>query len=262
LEGFDVGSLVHGSAEHLALLAEAMRATNLVRKENDPAHLIKPSDLDGLLCEAHVAPYRTRIADALATGRAGVDQAGKPYRRGSTTHISVIDSQGMAVGLTTSPGESAGYAVANTGIIMNNLLGEADLHPQGFHRLPPGTRLSSMMAPTVILKDGKPRAVLGSGGSNRLRTAILQAIINIVDFGLSPRQVVDEPRIHFEGGVLELEGGYFPDAADTLESMGYQVNRWSNRSMFFGGVHMAVEEAKGLDGAGDKRRGGACGVLD
>jgi gamma-glutamyltranspeptidase/glutathione hydrolase len=262
LEGFDVGGLVHGLEEHLALLAEVMRVTNLVRRESDPAQLIRPSDIDGLLCETHVAPHRAHIADALATGRAGVAQAGKPYRRGSTTHISVIDSEGMAVGLTTSPGESAGYAVANTGIIMNNLLGEADLHPQGFHRLPPGTRLSSMMAPTVILKDGKPRAVLGSGGSNRLRTAILQAIINIVDFGLSPRQVVDEPRIHFEGDVLELEGGYNPDAADALERMGYQVNRWSSRSMFFGGVHMAVEGADGLDGAGDKRRGGAYGVLD
>jgi len=261
LEAFDVEKLAHGSADHLALLAEVMRVTNLAREAHDPAQLIRPGDLDDLLCEARIAPYRTQVAEALTNSRAGVQQAGKPHRRGSTTHISVIDSQGMAVGLTTSPGESAGYAVADTGVVLNNLLGEADLHPRGFHQLPPGARLSSMMAPTVILKGDKPRAVLGSGGSNRLRTAILQAISNIVDFDLPPEQVVERPRLHFEGTALELEGGYDPAAADVLEQMGYQVNRWSSRSMFFGGVHMAVVEDAGFDGAGDPRRGGAFKVL-
>ena len=261
LEGFDVGKLARGSADHLALLAEVMRVTNLAREAHDPALLIRPGDLDDWLCETRIAPYRSQVMDALMTGRASALQAGKPHRRGCTTHISVIDSQGMAVGLTTSPGESAGYSVADTGVVLNNLLGEADLHPQGFHKLPPGARLSSMMAPTVILKGERPRAVLGSGGSNRLRTAILQAISYIVDFGLPSAQVVEEPRIHFEGKALELEEGYDPDAADDLERMGYQVNRWPSRSMFFGGVHMAVLEADGFDGAGDPRRGGAFEVL-
>jgi len=261
LEGFEMGELVHGSAEHLALLAEAMRTTNQVRAAHDPAHLIGPGAVDEFLSETHVAPYRQKIAATLASGRPGKDLPSESRDRGSTTHISVIDEQGMTVGLTTTPGESAGFSVADTGVILNNLLGEADLHPRGFHTLPPGTRLSSMMSPTILLDGDQPRAVLGSGGSNRLRTAILQAISNLVDFCLPVEQAINQPRMHFEGQTVELEGGFDPAAADDLERAGYRVNRWPGHSMFFGGVHTVVVENGVLGGAGDQRRDGAVQAL-
>jgi gamma-glutamyltranspeptidase/glutathione hydrolase len=257
LEGFDVGRLTHGSAEHLALLVEVMRAANQARAARDPAQLTAPGELDDYLSEAHIAPYRRRVTEALAAGRSGASLVRESRRRGSTTHISVIDGQGMAVSLTTTPGESAGYLINETGVIMNNLLGEADLHPHGFHRLSPGVRLSSMMAPTILLDGDRPRAVLGSGGSNRLRTAILQALSNVVDFGLPPDEAVGRPRVHFDGQVVELEGGFDPVAADALEHAGYRVNRWPQRHMFFGGVHLAVVENGAVGGAGDLRRGGS-----
>lgn len=257
LEGFEVGGMPHGSTPHLALLTEVMRATIRVRAARDPAELIDPEAVGGFLSEAHVAPYRRQVADALAASRPGDDLPSERRHRGSTTHISVIDGRGMAVGLTTTPGESAGFVVGDSGVILNNLLGEADLHPRGFHTLLPGARLSSMMAPTFLVEGDRPRAVLGSGGSNRLRTAILQTISNIVDFDLPVDQAVNRPRMHFEGRVVELEGGFDPDAADGLERAGYQINRWPKRSMFFGGVHTAVVENGVLGGAGDPRRGGA-----
>jgi gamma-glutamyltranspeptidase/glutathione hydrolase len=261
LEGFQVGRLAHGSATHLALLTEVMRATNRARAARDPAQLVAPADLDDFMSEAHVTPYRQQVVDALSSGRPEEDLLGETRTRGSTTHISVIDGRGMAVGLTTTPGESAGFLVGATGVILNNLLGEADLHPRGFHALPPGAHLSSMMAPTVLLDGGHPRAVLGSGGSNRLRTAILQTISNLVDFGLSVTEAVNRPRMHFEGRMIELEGGFDPVAADGLERAGYRVNRWPGKNMFFGGVHTAVVEDGGLGGTGDPRRGGAVEVL-
>jgi gamma-glutamyltranspeptidase/glutathione hydrolase len=261
LEGFEVGSMAHSSTAHLALLTEVMRATNQARAARDPAQLDDPGQLDDFLSESHVAPYRHKVAETLAAGSPGVDLVREPRGRGSTTHISVIDGEGMAVGLTTTPGESAGFMVSDTGVIMNNLLGEADLHPNGFHTLPPGARLSSMMAPTILLDGDMPRAVLGSGGSSRLRTAILQVISNIVDFGIPPAEAVGQSRVHFEGQAVELEGGFDPAAADGLERAGYQVNRWPGHSMFFGGVHTAVVENVVFGGAGDHRRGGVVQTL-
>lgn len=261
LEGFRIGELIHGSMMHLALLAEVMRQTNQARATRDPATLTGPSELDEFLSEEHVAPYRQRVVAALDAGHPGEDLPSEARNQGNTTHVSVIDDQGMAVGLTTTPGESAGFVVGDTGVIMNNLLGEKDLHPRGFHTLPPGVRLSSMMSPTIILDKSYPRAVLGSGGSNRLRTAILQTVSNIIDFDLPVGEAVKRPRVHFEGRVLELEGGFDPTTADSLEQAGYQVNRWPGRNMFFGGVHTAAVVDGVLGGAGDLRRGGAVETL-
>jgi gamma-glutamyltranspeptidase/glutathione hydrolase len=261
LEAFDVGALCHGSPQHIALLAEVMRETNRARTEWDPAGLVKPDDLDRFLSETQVVPFRDRVAGALASQQPGGDLSREPRERGSTTHISVIDQQGMAVALTTTPGESAGFLVGRTGVILNNLLGEADLHPRGFHTLPPGQRLSSMMSPTILLDGDGPRAVLGSGGSNRLRTAILQAISNMVDFGLPIIDAVNRPRIHFEGQIIELEAGHDLSTAAALEQAGYRVNRWPQRDMFFGGVHASTVAQGLLGGAGDPRRGGAVQIV-
>ena len=105
-------------------------------------------------------------------------------RLGSTTHIAVLDADGRACSVTCSDGSCSGVIVPGTGVHLNNMLGEQDLNPLGFHRFPPGRRLPSMMAPTVVLRDGDPELVLGSAGSNRIRSAILQTIIRVVDDGL------------------------------------------------------------------------------
>jgi gamma-glutamyltranspeptidase/glutathione hydrolase len=140
---------------------------------------------------------------------------------------------------------------------MNNMLGEADLHPNGFHRLPPGERVTTMMSPTLVLKDGEPVLSLGSGGSSRLRSAIFQVLCNVLDFKMGLSAAVDAPRVHFEEGVLQLEGGIQDQVADGLvKGHGYKVNRWPGRNMFFGGVHATAKEKGHWVAAGDARRGG------
>src|SRR5919197_2420454 len=104
---------------------------------------------------------------------------------GSTTHISVLDGEGACASVTYSNGSCAGVLVPGTGVHLNNMLGEEDLNPHGHHRHEPGRRIPSMMAPTVVLRDGKPEVALGSAGSNRIRSAILQTILNVVDRGMS-----------------------------------------------------------------------------
>jgi gamma-glutamyltranspeptidase/glutathione hydrolase len=191
----------------------------------------------------------------------GLDQDGfldhfLASRLGSTTHVSVLDGEGGACSVTCSNGEGAGIVVPGTGIHLNNMLGEQDLNPLGFHRFPPGRRLPSMMSPTVVLRDGRPELVLGSAGSNRIRSAVLQTIVAVVDRGLRVDEAVRAPRLHFEDGVVYAEPG-----ADTaaLEADGHAIARFRALNLFFGGVQAVERDAATgtLSGGGDPRRGGA-----
>ncbi|MCW2967251.1 MAG: gamma-glutamyltransferase, partial [Solirubrobacteraceae bacterium] len=181
-------------------------------------------------------------------------------RLGSTTHISVVDADGLACSVTCTNGEGCGLVVPGTGIHVNNIMGEEDLSPLGFHTAPPGRRMPSMMAPTAVLTpEGELELVLGSAGSNRIRSAILQTIIGVVDLGLAADAAVQAPRVHFEAGTVYAEPGV---PVDGLREAGRDVVGFREPNLFFGGVQ-AVERAPGtgaLRGAGDPRRGGAVAV--
>ncbi len=181
-------------------------------------------------------------------------------RLGSTTHISVVDAAGLACSVTCTNGEGCGLVVPHTGIHVNNIMGEEDLSPLGFHTAPAGRRMPSMMAPTAVLgPDAQLELVLGSAGSNRIRSAILQTIIGVVDLGLSADAAVRAPRVHFEAGTVYAEPGV-PTAG--LRNGGRDVVAFRDPNLFFGGVQ-AVERAPAtgaLRGAGDPRRGGAVAV--
>jgi gamma-glutamyltranspeptidase / glutathione hydrolase len=175
-------------------------------------------------------------------------------RMGSTTHIAVLDSAGRACSVTTSIGEGSAVIVPGTGIHLNNMMGEEDLNPLGFHRHAPGRRLPSMMAPTIVTSAGEVELVLGSAGSNRIRSALLQTIIGVVDHGLTAEQAVRAPRVHFEDGRVYAEPGI-----DTrpLERAGHTVTQFAAPNLFFGGVQAVERRDEVLSGGGDPRRGGA-----
>ena len=146
--------------------------------------------------------------------------------------------------------------VPGTGVHLNNMLGEDDLNPFGYHLHAAGARVPSMMAPTVVLRDGDPEVALGSAGSNRIRSAILQTILGVVDAGLSAQEAVDRARLHVEGDVVEAEPGIDPAALDRLQERGYDVRRWNETNLFFGGVQAVARTDGELSGGGDHRRGG------
>jgi gamma-glutamyltranspeptidase/glutathione hydrolase len=178
---------------------------------------------------------------------------------GSTTHIAVLDRDGWACSVTCSNGSCSGVVVPGTGVHLNNMLGEQDLNPLGFHRHPPGRRLPSMMAPTVVLRDGAPELVLGSAGSNRIRSAILQTVLRVIDDGMRADEAVEAPRLHFEDGVVYAEPGV--DTA-ALEAAGRPIGRFRQRNLFFGGVQAVQRDPEGVFwGGGDPRRGGAAVVV-
>ena len=144
---------------------------------------------------------------------------------GSTTHISAIDGDGTCAAVTCSNGSGSGVLVPGTGVILNNMLGEEDLNPRGFHTTPAGERVTSMMAPTVVLRDGEVTLAVGSAGSNRIRSAILQTVVRAVEQGMGPGEAIAAPRLHFEGGVVQAEPGIDEAALARLEARGVTVAR-------------------------------------
>jgi gamma-glutamyltranspeptidase/glutathione hydrolase len=139
------------------------------------------------------------------------------------------------------------------------MLGEEDLNPLGYHMHEPGTRVTSMMAPTLVLNEGRIEIALGSAGSNRIRSAILQVIRYVLDEGMSIHEAIRAGRLHHENGVLHAEPGFDPAALDELDREGYNTVRWRALNLFFGGTQAARRDPDTgeLSGAGDPRRGGA-----
>jgi gamma-glutamyltranspeptidase / glutathione hydrolase len=181
-------------------------------------------------------------------------------RLGSTTHIAALDRDGWACSVTCSNGSASGVIVPGTGVHLNNMLGEQDLNPLGFHRHPPGRRMPSMMSPTIVLRDSAAELAVGSAGSNRIRSAVLQTIIRSIDDGLEAQAAIDAPRVHFEDGMVYTEPGV--DVA-ALEDAGRDVSPFRDRNLFFGGAQAAAIDTAGrFSGGGDPRRGGAAIVVE
>lgn len=234
-----------GSAEHLRRLVGVMRATERARiEERVQQRVAEPAAAEGLLDAALIARWRDEIA-AAATSR-------------GTTHVSVVDAAGGVASLSVSNGEGSAYVLPGTGIILNNMLGEPDLLPDGIATWPLDCRLSSMMAPALVRDAAGGTIALGSGGSNRIRTAMLQVLVNLLAFSLSPEDAVNADRLHCEGAVLSVEPGLADQAiVAAIAETDLRAETWPAQNLFFGGVHLARRSATGtLEGAGDARRGG------
>ncbi|NQV99272.1 MAG: gamma-glutamyltransferase [Rhodospirillales bacterium] len=239
-----------GSSAHLELLAKVMKLTNQARLEAGFSDKGAEDAGQALLDSELLHKYRTSIL-------------GVPASRRGTTQISVVDGDGNAAALTISNGEGSGYIVPETGIMLNNMLGEEDINPRGFHQWLADTRMSSMMAPSLLMQSDKRITALGSGGSNRIRTAILQVLINMVDFKMPLQAAVSAPRIHLEGGRLDIEFGFEPAIGDGLARSFEDVKIWDEQNLFFGGVHGVGYEpdTHNLWAAGDERRNGCTAIL-
>jgi len=229
------------------VLAEVIASTNRARDEEF---------LKGLATEGFLERFLARKAlDSVATELRST--------LGNTTHISVMDADGACASVTCSNGSCSGAVVPGTGVHLNNMLGEQDLNPLGFHQHPPGARVPSMMAPTVVLREGRPEIAIGSAGSNRIRSAILQTVIGVVDRGLPAQDAVSAARIHVEDNQLDAEPGVDKAALERLEEAGWTVRLWSEQNLFFGGAQAVARNPESglLTGGGDPRRGGVATVV-
>ena len=227
LEGYDIAGLGFGSAETLHLLAEALKIAFADRAAAtaDPAFVRVP--VRRILDKAYAAERRATIDPQRAQSfAAGVAPEGSAY----TTHLTVADGAGTIVATTQTINSLFGarYIVPGTGMIPNNYMHVFDPHPGRASSVAPGKRVTSSMSPVIVLRDGAPAFALGLPGGLRIFPAVMQALSNLIDHGMSVQEAVEAPRIWTQGHALEVEAGV-PDAVfDALVARGHAVVRVGN----------------------------------
>jgi gamma-glutamyltranspeptidase/glutathione hydrolase len=268
LEGYRQGELGADSAERLHLMIEAMQRAYADRAAflGDPATVTAP--LRRLMSKRYAAELRRGIDPARATPANEVRAGAAPAREGdNTTHFSVIDRFGNAVANTYTLNFSYGLGLVaeGTGVLLNNELDDFAAKPGapnaygllgGDANAPgPGKRPLSSMAPTIVLKDGKPFLVTGSPGGSRIITAVLQVISNVIDLKLPIAEAVGAPRIHDQWSPDEVvvERGLKPDLIHGLEAFGHPVREGVPRTS----ANSIEVTPQGLVGAADPRTQGA-----
>jgi gamma-glutamyltranspeptidase/glutathione hydrolase len=237
LEGFPLGDIKQGSASSLHLMIEAMKRAyaDRARYLGDPAFVNAPTNI--LLAKDYAAKQRASIDLARATPWTDMIAA-KPPREGSnTTHYSVVDSRGNAVSNTYTLNfpYGVGLVADGTGVLLNNELDDFTAAPGasnafglvGFEaNLPgPGKRPLSSMSPTIVLKDGKPALVTGTPGGSRIISAVLQIVVDVLDYKMDVAAAVAAPRVHHQWmpDVVRVEHGFTEDVLDELKAKGHQV---------------------------------------
>lgn len=235
--GYEKGGA--GSASAIHYEAEAMRRAYADRNEyvGDPDFVKVP--IAGLLDPAYLARLRGTIDPERATPSTEV-RPGKPAgtEHMETTHYSVVDGDGNAVAVTytLNGGYGNGITVPGLGVLLNNEMDDFASKPgtpnmfglvQGeTNAIQPGKRPLSSMTPTIILKDGRLFMTVGAPGGSRISTAVMQVILNVVDFGMNVQDAIDAPRVHhqWQPDKLYLERGISPDTVALLQSRGYDVD--------------------------------------
>jgi gamma-glutamyltranspeptidase / glutathione hydrolase len=182
--------------------------------------------------------------------RALVHALGAPRGEGHTTNLTVVDGDGNACVMTTSLGLGSGDWVPGYDLHLNSMLGETDLLAG---ELEPGSRMESMMAPSLVTDGEEPVLAIGAAGGTRLRSALVQVLAGILEDGLAPQEAIERPRLHPAGEVVHVEPGYDEEALAALTADGLEVRRWPGLHHYFGGVSAAGRAGLGAD----PRRSGA-----
>ena len=239
LENFELAALGQGTAESTHLIAESVRRAFLDRFTHltDPASRAVP--LEGLLSKAYAAELATRISQDQADPEA---MAGEPWHfqagmaptvhaggragaDGCTTHLTVVDKDRNVVALTSTLGEvfGSGVVARGTGVLLNNGMTWFDPEPGRISSIEPGKRILWAPTPTIVLKDGRPLMGLGAPGGRRIISAIVQSLVNVLDFRLGIQDAVSRPRIHCEGPITQAEARLDPATLDGLVARGHRL---------------------------------------
>lgn len=258
LEGLDVGASGFGTADTLHLLAEVLKIAFADRAAATADPDFVPVPVARLLSREYAALRRAAIDPARALDWSpGV----LPGEGAHTTHLSVADGDGMVVSATQTINSLFGarYMVPGTGMIPNNYLYVFNPRPGLANSLAPGKRVTSSMAPLIVLRDGKPRFALGMPGGLRIFPSVMQALVNLIDHGMSLQEAVEAPRIWTQGFDLELEPAIPEAVAEALRARGHRTLRVPNVGGGLCGIRFAEDGV--LEGAACWRADGtAIGV--
>jgi gamma-glutamyltranspeptidase / glutathione hydrolase len=235
LEGFDIAADGFGSLANVHRLAEVLKIAFADRAASTADPDFVPVPVQRLLSADYAAQRRAQIdparAQAWAAGVASKESA-------NTTHVTVADADGRIVSATQTINSLFGarYMVPGTGLIPNNYLYVFNPQPGLANSLAPGKRVTSSMAPLIVLKDGQPRFALGLPGGLRIFPSALQAVLNVIDHGMSLQEAVEAPRVWTQGFGLELEPRFPAALADALGAHGHVIERVPNVGGGMGGI--------------------------
>ena len=257
LEGFDLGTMEHNSAEHIHLMAEAMKRAYADRSKYmaDPDFADIP--LTGLLSK----DYATHLRESIDPEAASSDVSpGNPaaYEGASTTHVSIMDKEGNIVSLTQTIEcfFGSGVVIPGTGILLNDQMHDFTPRPGTANSVEPGKKPLSSMSPTIVLKDGQPFMTVGSPGGTRIITAVMQIISNIIDFDMGIQEAIEAPRIHCQGAEIRIEDRIPEEVRTQLEDIGQTVDVRGSYDLHFGGAQGVTFKDGKLYGGADPRRDG------
>ncbi|HEV2185777.1 MAG TPA: gamma-glutamyltransferase [Stellaceae bacterium] len=266
LSGWEIDAAGFGSPRAVHLSVEAMRHAFYDRnsKLGDPAFVANP--LGKLLSPEHAAAIRAVIDPDKATPSAALGSLTGNGEKPQTTHYSVVDGEGNAVSVTYTLNGNFGASVVapGTGVLLNNEMDDFAVKPGAANQfglvqgdpnsIQPGKRPLSSMTPTIVEKDGRPVYVLGSPGGPRIITAVLETLMNLVDFGMAPDAAVAAPRFHQQylpDTVFYEKDGLMPQTANALDAMGYSLKEQPP----WGAVELiAIAPDSSLIGVNDPRR--------
>lgn len=260
MEQYPVGAWGPHAVDTIHLIAEALKYGYAVgdRYIADPA-TAPPIPLADLLDKS----WAIKRCRALSFTQAGAFPPGLG-RTGSgehcTTHFSIIDQWGTVVSATQTLGLfwGSGMVLPGTGLLLNGEMNDFAAQPGHLNAIAPGKIPRSNMCPTIVCKDSQPFMVVGSPGSERIPSAVLQTISNVIDHGMDLTSAVAAPRMHWQDGTLHLEHGITPEVAAQLRHKGHTVKTYTRTDRYFGGVHAILVDPHtgGLRGAADPRRDG------
>ena len=235
----------HTSANHLDYVARAMAAAHIDRNEHlgDPMFTKTPTDM--LISKERAKQWMKR----LETGE--IPLSGMEAPPSCTTHLCVYDSDGNAVSVTHTLGTSSGVTTPGLGFTYNNSMKLFDPAPGNRNSIAPGKARTTGMVPTMVLRNKKPILIAGAPGGSVIISAVLQAIINIVDFKMSPVEAVTVPRIHCEGNGIHAEATVPTFTVSELKKMGHMVK---HKPESFG-MDMSMAHVIGIDENGEVRGG-------
>ena len=185
-----------------------------------------------------------------------------PAATAGTTHLSVVDADGLVVAMTTTNGAGGGVVIPGIGVHLNNMMGEDDLLPDGPAAVVPGERLRSMIAPSILVAPDGTQTALGSGGSARIRTAITSVALRLRHRGEDIATAIAAPRAHLsDDGTVQVEVGMPAEEVAGLRAQ-FDVNQWDTWDFYFGGVNAVQRHPDGsVTAAADHRRNGSVAIV-
>ena len=244
LEPYDIGAMGFGTADGIHLLAEVLKIAFEDRKKcvGDPAFL--DVDVEMLISKDYASQRRAEIDMTTPRSVANLNSS----ESNNTTHLTAADVDGNVIATTQTIHAAFGskVTVPGTGMLLNNTMNIFDPHPGFANSIAPGKRMTSSMSPTIVCKDGEPYFALGSPGGTRIFPSVMQAIVNVVDHGMSAQEAVEAPRIWTQGEALEVETAISKKTQDELTARGHEV---TPMRLIGGGMSMIMFDNGAMTGA-------------